>query len=624
MDTPAPVPPSPSEPWACSFCHLEQKSDKASLNCLSNSEHKILCCRECATSRLEIVCPFCVPPAQETEPRAATRPPTPAPAPAPASPPTVAEQKESPKCPNSPCDVQGDLELHSSVCYFRTVTCPKDGCETEFQVINAIKHFEIECQATVIPCPRGGSGCSTIFAETMLLMRRSARSTTIAQTRQINEQNQQLLRTSESRLQTSSAIILKLQAEIKQLKRDKEQLKAYGEMWWKAGMEVADIASSPRCFPSTLSSSHAAMLRWLLLLLLAAPSVWSIAITVPSTVVSGEDLDFSWSTGVSPYVLKILINNKVVSQNNDWTSTSNSWTASADTAPVGTIIKIRVIDSDNNMVISTGTEVVERNAHTEQGSVNTAYTATRTTATSGHKSTSPHDGSMTYDSFDMGQATETTDAFANQPSASGGMGTATSSGGSNSTMDGQDQFGASGMGSNDTSSTADPMMATSTSAVAEATAATSLAVATGATAATTSALNISASADSTATDSAASSTSTSSDSSGGTSTTTYIMIGAVVLVLACAVGGGVWWYLRSQKQKDPQQGEKGAHGEEHSDEEALVGGGHGQGDSETDQSEDEGASRPKKGGSGGRKGAESETETEPSESEDDARSNRRK
>ncbi|ORY90171.1 hypothetical protein BCR35DRAFT_328807 [Leucosporidium creatinivorum] len=222
MDTPAPVSPSPSEPWACSFCHLEQKSDKASLNCLSNSEHKILCCRACATSRLEIVCPFCVPPTQEVKPQAATSLPTPTPASAPASSPAPAEQKESPKCPNSPCDGQ---------CYFRTVTCPKDGCETIFQVINAIKHFQTECEATVIPCPRGGSGCSTH------LRRDDAAHASVCTFHKCSG-NQQHLRTSENCLQVSSAMVLKLQAEIKQLKKDKQQLKAYGEMWWKVGMNV--------------------------------------------------------------------------------------------------------------------------------------------------------------------------------------------------------------------------------------------------------------------------------------------------------------------------------------------------------------------------------------------------
>ncbi|KAK4057663.1 hypothetical protein OIO90_001311 [Microbotryomycetes sp. JL221] len=88
------------------------------------------------------------------------------------------------------------------------------------------------------------------------------------------------------------------------------------------------------------------------------PKPDTLGITVPKEVVQGKPLQFSWHGGDPPFILKILIDDRVVSQNNGWTSRQNSWIANATICEVGTVVKVRVIEKGGDEVLSEGTEVV--------------------------------------------------------------------------------------------------------------------------------------------------------------------------------------------------------------------------------------------------------------------------
>lgn len=94
------------------------------------------------------------------------------------------------------------------------------------------------------------------------------------------------------------------------------------------------------------------LLLRLLPLLALLPVGWSLAVTAPSTVVSGSALEFSWSGGQGPYQLKILVDDEVVSDNKNWASSSNKWIATSESAPIGSVVKLRVYDAEGNMVLS--------------------------------------------------------------------------------------------------------------------------------------------------------------------------------------------------------------------------------------------------------------------------------
>lgn len=55
---------------------------------------------------------------------------------------------------------------------------------------------------------------------------------------------------------------------------------------------------------------------------------------------------------------QIILNNTVVSQNEGWTGNSVQWRSTEEQVPVGTKIKIRITDSEGQMVVSDATRVV--------------------------------------------------------------------------------------------------------------------------------------------------------------------------------------------------------------------------------------------------------------------------
>lgn len=56
--------------------------------------------------------------------------------------------------------------------------------------------------------------------------------------------------------------------------------------------------------------------------------------------------------------MQIILNNTVASQNEGWAGNSVQWRSTPEQVPVGTKIKIRLSDSDGQMVLSDITEVV--------------------------------------------------------------------------------------------------------------------------------------------------------------------------------------------------------------------------------------------------------------------------
>ena len=58
------------------------------------------------------------------------------------------------------------------------------------------------------------------------------------------------------------------------------------------------------------------------------------------------------------YRTQIILNNTVVSQNEGWTGNSVQWRSTEEQVPVGTKIKIRITDSEGQMVVSDVTRVV--------------------------------------------------------------------------------------------------------------------------------------------------------------------------------------------------------------------------------------------------------------------------
>ncbi|GAA6051921.1 hypothetical protein JCM3770_006577 [Rhodotorula araucariae] len=97
----------------------------------------------------------------------------------------------------------------------------------------------------------------------------------------------------------------------------------------------------------------------LLFALGASLAAATISITTQQQVALGEPIKFQWSGGKPPYTLKIFLDDSVVSQNEGWTGNSVQWRASEDQVPTGTVVKVRVIDSQGDSVLSDGTLVTD-------------------------------------------------------------------------------------------------------------------------------------------------------------------------------------------------------------------------------------------------------------------------
>ncbi|GAA5960153.1 hypothetical protein JCM8115_002528 [Rhodotorula mucilaginosa] len=322
-----------------------------------------------------------------------------------------------------------------------------------------------------------------------------------------------------------------------------------------------------------------------------------IAIITQQRVRVGEAIKFQWQGGTPPYVLKIILNNTVVSQNEGWTGNSVQWRSTEEQVPVGTKIKIRITDSEGQMVVSDVTRVVPASDSGEEyaGKFEPVYD---------HGMDDPNSEKDTKDrktfglEFGLGpggmtlgigrgpatsSATPTSEAGAEEPVPTGQPDWDASG------VAGDTLLPPTGTGAAATGATPDLLTATDATAADTATAATTAAVTLDST--DSAAVESGASATSSADDAsaAASSSSSTSDSTteGGTSATAlYIGIAVVVLLLLGGLGGFFYWRHRKQaaddddaaanSKKRSRSAKKSGHGSGTSDddEENLVGGHH--------------------------------------------------
>ncbi|GAA5876543.1 hypothetical protein JCM3774_003133 [Rhodotorula dairenensis] len=118
--------------------------------------------------------------------------------------------------------------------------------------------------------------------------------------------------------------------------------------------------------PAAMRGSRLSLFRSLallvpLLVLFSAASAAAkagLAVTTQQQVRVGEAIKFQWHGGTPPYTLKVIVNNKVVSQNEGWTGNSVQWRSTPGQIPIGSEIKIRLSDSEGQMVLSDVTKVV--------------------------------------------------------------------------------------------------------------------------------------------------------------------------------------------------------------------------------------------------------------------------
>ncbi|KAG0664023.1 hypothetical protein C6P46_001883 [Rhodotorula mucilaginosa] len=319
-----------------------------------------------------------------------------------------------------------------------------------------------------------------------------------------------------------------------------------------------------------------------------------IAIITQQRVRVGEAIKLQWQGGTPPYILKVILNNTVVSQNEGWTGNSVQWRSTEEQVPVGTKIKIRITDSEGQMVVSDVTRVVPASDSGDEyaGKFEPVYE---------HGMDDPSSEKDTKDrktfglEFGLGpggmtlgigrgpatsSATPTSEAGAEEPVPTG-QPDWDASGVAGDTLLPPTETGAAATGA---SSELPLITATDATAADTATAAATAAVTSDSD--NSAVMDSGASATSSADDAASSSSSTSdSTTEGGTSNTAlYIGIAVVVLLLLGGLGGFFYWRHRKQAADDEdaaangkkrnRSAKKSGHGSGTSedDEENLVGG----------------------------------------------------
>ncbi|GAA5981022.1 hypothetical protein JCM10908_003953 [Rhodotorula pacifica] len=346
--------------------------------------------------------------------------------------------------------------------------------------------------------------------------------------------------------------------------------------------------------------------------LLSAASVLAgpgIAITTQQRIHVGDAIKFQWGGGTPPYTLKVLLNNTVVSQNEGWTGNSVQWRSTPEQVPVGTKIKIRISDSEGQMVLSDATKVIGDLDESGAGSFEpTASPAKHDSSQDGkdegeggeskgegtgsgydHGMDDPHQSeSRNEQTFGIGvgvgaegmtlsmghSPAVTTPTVGTMPgmeelSPTGQAGWDASGVDGNTllppTGTASASGGLSGAAGSDlaTSASASASATGGSSAAAAATAAKSVDVANSASTDAT-AVGTTGADDATAAASSASSTSTSeaSTSDGSSNTTLYIGIAVIVVLLAAALGGFFYWRVHSLRRRAASRHRKQAAADE--------------------------------------------------------------